>query len=204
MIILYYFYCYNLSAPLVSSLLFYCILQSMHYKFKIIIGAAIVCYIGICIYNYNYSYIDNSNSINDNNNNNSFNNRCHSALLEYKLALQRCSNNDFTIHGLFLNPSDACQYCSSEKYNVYNLGSVLRSNMESYWKSCKRGYDSTSFWEHEWNKHGSCSGLTMNQYFDTTMQLYKRYKHTCNTKYKSCNICFDKEFRIKACSSRKW
>ena len=140
-------YCYNLSAQLVSSLLFYCILQSMHYKFKIIIGAAIVFYIGICIYNYNYSYIDNSNSINDNNNNNihntnvnrfepiinSFNNRCHSALLEYKLALQRCSNNDFTIHGLFLNPSDACQYCSSEKYNVYNLGSVLRSNMESYW-----------------------------------------------------------------------
>ena len=35
------------------------------------------------------------------------------------------------------------------------------------------GPSSFSFWEHEWTKHGSCSGLDLNTYFNTTVQLFK-------------------------------
>lgn len=33
---------------------------------------------------------------------------------------------------------------------------------------------STSFWEHEWSKHGTCSGLTQTEYFTTAIDMIKQ------------------------------
>eukprot|EP00128_Syssomonas_multiformis_P002201 Colp12_sorted_trinity150504_noHs@23754 len=35
----------------------------------------------------------------------------------------------------------------------------------------------TSFWEHEWSKHGTCSGLSQDDYFQTTVNLIKSFGH---------------------------
>jgi ribonuclease T2 len=31
------------------------------------------------------------------------------------------------------------------------------------------------FWEHEWSKHGACSGLTQRHYFQASLELYSKY-----------------------------
>jgi ribonuclease T2 len=34
------------------------------------------------------------------------------------------------------------------------------------------------FWEHEWSKHGTCSGFTQRRYFEASLELYNRYDIT--------------------------
>ena len=38
--------------------------------------------------------------------------------------------------------------------------------------------DSQNFWNHEWTKHGTCSGLTQHQYFQSAVDLYNQYDIT--------------------------
>lgn len=38
--------------------------------------------------------------------------------------------------------------------------------------------DSKSFWSHEWSKHGTCSGLTQHEYFQSAIDLYGNYDIT--------------------------
>ena len=180
-------------------------LEIMHYKWKILIAAALTFYIGMCIYNYANTSANSSNNsylTNKPKSVNSQNSRCLNALSEYKLALQKCDNNQFTIHGLFLNPSNVCQYCSTEKFNLYALPQSLQSQLSLYWKSCK-GNNDIGFWEHERTKHGTCSGLTTEQYFDLSMNLYMQHRQYCNSRHKTCNICFDSEFNVIACGGSK-
>lgn len=37
------------------------------------------------------------------------------------------------------------------------------------------GAVNTCFWEHEWDCHGSCSGLTQQDYFQDTLKLHYKY-----------------------------
>lgn len=38
--------------------------------------------------------------------------------------------------------------------------------------------DSTKFWNHEWTKHGTCSGLGQHDYFQSAINLYQNYDIT--------------------------
>jgi ribonuclease T2 len=50
--------------------------------------------------------------------------------------------------------------------------------MTEYWPNVK-AYENTTayddFWDHEWTKHGTCSGLDQFTYFNTTISLLQQY-----------------------------
>ncbi|KAL8725444.1 MAG: hypothetical protein Q9166_007338 [cf. Caloplaca sp. 2 TL-2023] len=72
-------------------------------------------------------------------------------------------NNSWTVHGLWPDRCDGTydQYCdpSREYTNVSSIISAagktdLLNYMNTYWKDYQG--DDESFWEHEWDKHGTC------------------------------------------------
>jgi len=78
--------------------------------------------------------------------------------------------HDFwNIHGLW--PSDGkmgVNYCSDEKFNPSLLSSI-KSDLAGYWSGLYSSAD--SFHGHEWEKHGTCSGMSQIDYFTTTIKL---------------------------------
>ena len=102
-----------------------------------------------------------------------------------------CSNpnkiwsSQLTIHGMWpqFNNGSWPSYCSNEPFD----SSIIYNDLDSeifyeYWPNVryeipqegvasKKEYeDYASFWEHEWTKHGTCSGLDQETYFTKTMQ----------------------------------
>jgi ribonuclease T2 len=84
-------------------------------------------------------------------------------------------NNDkikpyFTIHGLWpsnlYGPSPAD--CKGEKYDT-NILKNLKDELDQKWIEAKIN---SEFRKYEWNKHGTCSGLSLYEYFDKTLKLY--------------------------------
>ncbi|KAL7552729.1 hypothetical protein ACHAWF_015967 [Thalassiosira exigua] len=80
-----------------------------------------------------------------------------------------------TIHGLWPNRNDGTwpSTCSNEHFDL-SLLQDLADDMALKWPNIKsapgsRGH--TSFWEHEWSKHGTCSGLDQHAYFATALSL---------------------------------
>lgn len=74
-----------------------------------------------------------------------------------------------TIHGLWPNRFDGSwpSNCSREKLDISSLSSIA-SDMSDKWPDVKGGH---SFWEHEWDKHGTCSGLAQLDYFRAALGL---------------------------------
>ena len=97
-----------------------------------------------------------------------------------------CSNpesywtNHFTIHGLWPQyvtdgyPHD----CNNTPFDIKSPEAVGMDLMNQYWpnvqaKPTDSDYD--DFWTHEWTKHGTCSGLTQTNYFNTTINLAQQF-----------------------------
>lgn len=50
--------------------------------------------------------------------------------------------------------------------------------MTTYWPDVKYAEDDpeyTEFWEHEWTKHGTCSGLSQINYFNATISMIESF-----------------------------
>ncbi|GKU99506.1 hypothetical protein SLEP1_g12349 [Rubroshorea leprosula] len=83
---------------------------------------------------------------------------------------------DFGIHGLWPNYNDGTYPQNCDPNNPFNPSQIsdLKSRMQKNWPTlaCPSG-DGTSFWSHEWEKHGTCSESVLDQhdYFDTTLNL---------------------------------
>lgn len=103
-------------------------------------------------------------------------------------AEERCSRtppaSKFTIHGFWPNyckdrsGKEWPQFCSREKLDLEILDDLVPT-MESEWPSLSNAADS-SFWEHEWDKHGTCAlaftpfGLnSQREYFETVLKLHE-------------------------------
>jgi hypothetical protein len=52
------------------------------------------------------------------------------------------------------------------------------------------GPDAT-FWDHEWSKHGTCSGMSQNDYFTEGISLFQKYSSKCSS---DCYICLTPTF----------
>ena len=84
--------------------------------------------------------------------------------------------NNFTIHGLWPQ-YDTTGYpssCTNEPFNPSIPNEVGLDTMVMRWPDVKYdvnnpNYD--SFWEHEWTKHGTCSGLSQYDYFAAAIAL---------------------------------
>eukprot|EP00903_Cladosiphon_okamuranus_P011046 g10431.t2 len=87
--------------------------------------------------------------------------------------------NNLTIHGLWPDYGDGTYptMCTSEPYDHDRvINAVGLDVLETLWPNIQvpeelagKKYD--SFWEHEWSKHGTCTGLSMEDYFSTAVSL---------------------------------
>ena len=82
----------------------------------------------------------------------------------------------FTIHGLWPQYSDGGypSYCTDEAFNPDSPEAVGLDDMYQRWpnvQSATTDSDYEEFWEHEWTKHGTCSGMTQTNWFNATMNL---------------------------------
>jgi len=82
-------------------------------------------------------------------------------------------NDKWSIHGLWPqnNKTDYPQFCRAVTFDISLLDPIM-TDLQQNWSS-DRGPDST-FWEHEWKKHGSCMFNDSNEfdYFNTTLKLF--------------------------------
>ena len=99
-----------------------------------------------------------------------------------------CNNNysnydKFTIHGLWPNWNNNSwpQYCNNRTIDIEMLNSIM-PDMSMHWSD--DGNPSMKLWNHEWNKHGTCSldnlyVNTSNDYFSNALWINMRL----NSKY---------------------
>ncbi|EPS67237.1 hypothetical protein M569_07540, partial [Genlisea aurea] len=86
---------------------------------------------------------------------------------------------DFGIHGLWPNYNDGTYPSNCDPSNPFHLSQIwdLVPEMEQNWASlaCPSG-NGTTFWSHEWNKHGTCSESVLNQhsYFSAALELKRK------------------------------
>lgn len=89
-------------------------------------------------------------------------------------------NSSFTIHGLWPQYSAGGypQSCTTEAFDPNVPIAIGWDTMTKYWPDAQ--YDETdpnydSFWEHEWTKHGTCTGLPQQSYFQYTIDLLNSF-----------------------------
>ncbi|KAH7683990.1 Ribonuclease T2-like protein [Dioscorea alata] len=83
---------------------------------------------------------------------------------------------DFGIHGLWPNYNDGSYPSNCDPDSSYNTSEIrdLLDRMRTNWPTlaCPSS-DGSKFWEHEWEKHGTCSESMLDQhsYFATALNL---------------------------------
>eukprot|EP00943_MAST-04B_sp_MAST-4B-sp1_P003213 g3213.t1 len=102
--------------------------------------------------------------------------------------VQGCTDG-WTLHGLWPQWGESC---SREKFD-YNEISDLAEQLNQFWPSCNGS--SKDFWEHEWSKHGTCSGMSQHDYFSKALSLVQQYRDQCSNlnSGENCDICFPKD-----------
>eukprot|EP00558_Chaetoceros_sp_UNC1202_P004942 CAMPEP_0197245806 /NCGR_PEP_ID=MMETSP1429-20130617/10474_1 /TAXON_ID=49237 /ORGANISM="Chaetoceros sp., Strain UNC1202" /LENGTH=282 /DNA_ID=CAMNT_0042706363 /DNA_START=80 /DNA_END=928 /DNA_ORIENTATION=+ len=85
--------------------------------------------------------------------------------------------SSLTLHGLW--PEDNDGYwpsgCTTEQFNHQTVDDIGRDKFEQFWPNVKAAKNSDahySFWKHEWEKHGTCSGLSQDDYFATALEHF--------------------------------
>lgn len=93
----------------------------------------------------------------------------------------------FSLHGLWpSNPAESDSYCALPEATVNNyentqwcdlpkldLSSAVRNDLENYMPG-----QAACLHRHEWYKHGTCSGLSAEQYYTLSHQLVKQFAKT--------------------------
>lgn len=49
----------------------------------------------------------------------------------------------------------------------------------------------------EWSKHGTCTGMTQDEYFTKGLDLFKTYGNKCSSSGGSCKVCLDPDFSFE-------
>lgn len=112
----------------------------------------------------------------------------------YVFALQKCEGSStWTIHGLWPSSGsgDGPEWCSNS-FDINQLSSI-RSNLDNAWPNCD-GSDVTPFWSHEWERHGSCSGLGELGFFSYALKLYNAgaWQSQCdNSDSSECKVSYN-------------
>ena len=119
----------------------------------------------------------------------------------YYLSLLPNENYNFTIHGLWPqnNKTSYPEYCRNVTFST-NVIEKLIPIMNQYWPSDE---NNTEFWEHEWEKHGSCMFNNADEYhyFNRTLGLYfeadyyKYIQHNC-TLNEQCLLPLNTNFQF--------
>lgn len=100
----------------------------------------------------------------------------------------------FTIHGLWPQPETSPPATKADFTKILVGNEKLKIDLLTYLPNAKFKYDHGSgrretqkerqaidFWTYEWNKHGALSGMSLVDYFQTTIDLYKRVGNLYST-----------------------
>ena len=121
----------------------------------------------------------------------------------YYLSLIK-TDNKWHIHGLWpqYDTKTYPRFCRNIPFNIKTLNSII-NNLHDNWYSTKD--NDSLFWEHEWNKHGTCMfqpKMNELEYFSKTLELYNKVKEQniielyCNESKTKSMIPFDLNFNI--------
>jgi hypothetical protein len=96
--------------------------------------------------------------------------------MEWTLGMQRCPHaEEWTLHGLWPSNDD----CSGTPFDPSAISSI-QSKLQEKWSSCYgKGGGNVDFWQHEWQKHGTCSRMNELDYFNTALTLQEKYENLC-------------------------
>ena len=88
---------------------------------------------------------------------------------------------NFTLHGLWAqyDTTGYPSYCSTESFDSNIPIEIGWDTMTTYYPDVKYSEtdpDYDSFWEHEWDKHGTCSELSQYDYFQQAIELVETYE----------------------------
>jgi len=105
--------------------------------------------------------------------------------MEWTLGMQLCPHaEEWTLHGLWPSSDD----CSQDPFDESAIASI-ESNLNAKWSSCYgKGAGNVDFWQHEWQKHGTCSGMKELDYFNTALALQAKFQSTCSG-WKDTHAC---------------
>lgn len=112
----------------------------------------------------------------------------------YTLALQRCpGSHAWTVHGLWPRGVQHCE--GSPPFDVSALSALPQ--LSTQWPSCSRQVTAAAFWQHEWQKHGTCFGSSLAHYFELTLRLLGQHSHACHGfTSKDCWLCLTENFEL--------
>ena len=82
-------------------------------------------------------------------------------------------------------------FCLLSYITTAKISSGTLSNMNKYWPTCVAGNTNHDFWDHEWSKHGTCSGMSQNDYFTEVISLFQKYSSKCSS---DCYVCLTPTF----------
>ena len=90
---------------------------------------------------------------------------------------------EFTLHGLWPEYETGYpQNCGSESFDKSGVVAAIGKDvLTRYWpnvKTTEKNAGYSLFWQHEWAKHGTCSGLDQVEYFTQAINLLKNGKIT--------------------------
>ena len=90
----------------------------------------------------------------------------------FYLAIFEHSTDNYSIHGLWpqTDRTHWPSFCQRVSFDLEKLTPILQQLHEQWYSD--RGKDD-SFWKHEYEKHGTCSGLDEYTYFVTALQLFQ-------------------------------
>ena len=128
----------------------------------------------------------------------------------FQLRLQNvkgCGHStDWTIHGLWPQWEQQCKVIgergriSVENDFDFDEGFGYDFDVEKLalnWPTCVKSNTNEKFWSHEWNKHGTCSGLSRKDYFLTTLKLKDKYERLCSGSTKIDGLKIVKKYNRK-------
>lgn len=99
--------------------------------------------------------------------------------------LMCCSTCTWTLHGLW---PEVGNWCHPSNITMQELES-LQPRLGQDWISCEDHKDPLDFYQHEWSKHGSCTGWTPLVYFNTSLSYYDRYLKEAEERCKPMTSC---------------
>mmetsp|Transcript_2361 Transcript_2361/g.3519 ORF Transcript_2361/g.3519 Transcript_2361/m.3519 type:complete len:309 (+) Transcript_2361:116-1042(+) len=100
--------------------------------------------------------------------------------------------SSLTLHGLWPQYDDGNwpSTCTNEKFDPETVDDIGYERFETFWPNVKALASTSassnahySFWDHEWTKHGTCTGLTQDEYFDTALNHFLPTPNLVNASY---------------------
>lgn len=90
--------------------------------------------------------------------------------------LPNVPRNIWTIHGFWPSNDNGNhpRSCQNTAFNYLMINQNVRNRMENMWPNLKKGTNQ-QFWTTQWQNHGTCSNMSIGNYFRKAIELSDQY-----------------------------